>query len=262
MTRSEPMRTLPLAEFLRLYNDSAYHGWSGYDANDYPPCDADDVQVCFAPDDLPHDRLGRWSSYSLRGKPVSPETAVRLIRILDESVRKELRFPDVDLLAPSPNSGYDHAHGWAHPDGYVGLDMGCGIKNPFIEELLDELGDLARLCPNLDIVIGWSSDSPSEFTKAYKDRHPRWLCAYEKTVDYLLSRFEHLSMDNYIDCGFWLRGRTIFLLGKGLAITLLRRYDRLYGRHASPDALYQFCGERHEDPNSPFYYGKGGISLE
>jgi len=52
------------------------------------------------------------------------------------------------------------------------------------------------------------------------------------------------------------------LLGKGLAITLLRRYDRLYGRHASPDALYQFCGERHEDPNSPFYYGKGGISLE
>lgn len=59
MTRSEPMRTLPLAEFLRLYNDSAYHGWSGYDANDYPPCDADDVQVCFAPDDLPHDRLGR-----------------------------------------------------------------------------------------------------------------------------------------------------------------------------------------------------------
>lgn len=24
MTRSEPMRTLPLAEFLRLYNDSAY----------------------------------------------------------------------------------------------------------------------------------------------------------------------------------------------------------------------------------------------
>ena len=61
MTRSEPMRTLPLAEFLRLYNDSAYHGWSGYDANDYPPCDADDVQVCFAPDDLPHDRLGRWS---------------------------------------------------------------------------------------------------------------------------------------------------------------------------------------------------------
>lgn len=69
-------------------------------------------------------------------------------------------------------------------------------------------------------------------------------------------------MDNYIDCGFWLRGRTIFLLGKGLAITLLRRYDRLYGRHASPDALYQFCGERHEDPNSPFYYGKGGISLE
>ena len=53
-----------------------------------------------------------------------------------------------------------------------------------------------------------------------------------------------------------------FLLGKGLAITLLRRYDRLYGRHASPDALYQFCGERHEDPNSPFYYGKGGISLE
>ena len=127
MTRSEPMRTLPLAEFLRLYNDSAYHGWSGYDDNDYPPCDADDVQVCFAPDDLPHDRLGRWSSYSLRGKPVSPETAVRLIRILDESVRKELCFPDVDLLAPSPNSGYDHAHGWAHPDGYVGLDMGCGF---------------------------------------------------------------------------------------------------------------------------------------
>ena len=127
MTRSEPMRTLPLAEFLRLYNDSAYHGWSGYDANDYPPCDADDVQVCFAPDNLPHDRLGRWSSYSLRGKPVSPETAVRLIRILDESVRKELCFPDVDLLAPSPNSGYDHAHGWAHPDGYVGLDMGCGF---------------------------------------------------------------------------------------------------------------------------------------
>ena len=24
MTRSEPMQTLPLAEFLRLYNDSAY----------------------------------------------------------------------------------------------------------------------------------------------------------------------------------------------------------------------------------------------
>ena len=57
-------------------------------------------------------------------------------------------------------------------------------------------------------------------------------------------------------------GGHFFLLGKGLAITLLRRYDRLYGRHASPDALYQFCGERHEDPNSPFYYGKGGISLE
>lgn len=150
MTRSEPMRTLPLAEFLRLYNDSTYHGWSGYDANDYPPCDADDVQVCFAPDDLPHDRLGRWSSYSLRGKPVSPETTVRLIRILDESVRKEPCFPDVDLLAPSPNSGYDHAHSWIHPDGYMGLDMDCGIKNPFIEELLDELGDLARLCPNLE----------------------------------------------------------------------------------------------------------------
>ena len=127
MTRSEPMRTLPLADFLRLYNDSAYHGWSGYDANDYPPCDADDDQVCFAPDDLPHDRLGRWSSYSLRGKPVSPETAVRLIRILDESVRKELCFPDVDLLAPSPNSGYDHAHGWAHPDGYMGRDIDCGF---------------------------------------------------------------------------------------------------------------------------------------
>lgn len=177
MTRSEPMRTLPLAEFLRLYNDSAYHGWSGYDANDYPPCDADDVQVCFAPDDLPHDRLGRWSSYSLRGKPVSPETAVRLIRILDESVRKEPCFPDVDLLAHPQTPATI-----MHTAGSIRTDTGTGYGLRLLAAWEDNFFGSARASPSR------SSAAMTDSTDAMR-RRTRCISSAENGMKTQTARF-------------------------------------------------------------------------
>lgn len=127
------------------------------------------------------DELERYPSYSIRGKPVSPETAREIIRKTDgylyelaydkpgrghlsdsiheifarhgvkPAYRSRTGIYPMHWIAPSGELHF----GWCHPDGYIGIDYYSRMSCPFLSGMLDDwMFIMDNITTELDIVVG------------------------------------------------------------------------------------------------------------
>lgn len=173
--------------------------------------------------------LDRWPPYSIRGRPVSRETAREIIRKTDNYLRALEDPGDSDVIreiferhGAEPRGCYTGSSvyamrwfarpwqcccGWCHPDGYIGIDDYSGVKIPFLDEMLDPWAFLIEnVTKELDLVVGVSDKSES-----FDPNRP--------IADQLYS-------------GYHIKGDTITLLDTARVRELYREYDAAYGDHA------------------------------
>lgn len=198
---------------------------------DVPKAFYRDARIRYSPDSL-RDCSGvksSWPDYAIRGRPVSPELAMEIIRktdlyrfycVTDEGPRNEIErmFQRSGVFAPDNYSdSYDMTWfpyedwvrcGWCHPDGYIGIN-GYSCKWPTLRNLLEPW---VYLIQNVTLEM----DLVAVITECKE-----WLDNFD----------DSLPIEQEIACGFLVHGDTVTLLTRDMAQKLFRRYDRLYGDH-------------------------------
>lgn len=164
---------------------------------------------------------GRRPAYRLRGRPVTPHEAVKMIAECDHlfsfayglkgSVSCSfLRMSYFDIA-----HAYNEHHGWVHPDGTIAQNSCSGIKNPIIREILEDIYGVAEGYPFLDMTVAiskWDEISPA---------------AYNLPVDQW-KYYDDGSFADSIELGLHIHDRVIEVVGPGHAAELYEEYDRLY----------------------------------
>lgn len=108
----------------------------------------------------------------MRGRTITPDQAFEVIRRCDRffqpwpsADREEVRPPDGVWVQLLESSLFENGVGWCRPDGRIGWDGTCRIKNPLEEELLESGCLLVKQFPFLDLFfLFWDSEETEAFT--------------------------------------------------------------------------------------------------
>lgn len=180
--------------------------------------------------------------YAVRGKPVPRALALEIIRKMDDYTRVLDYNPTYEQIPPKIQEMMDKvglkrveglvhfnvadltwfpkpdnvACGWLHPDGYIGIDGYCSLKNPF---------------PN-EIVYEWVY-MIEEVTKDQSDKLDIVMVLTEQNEE-----LKHgVNLVDAITTGLHIKGKTIEILNATKARMLFTKYDREYGDHTKNGPL-------------------------
>lgn len=164
---------------------------------------------------------GRRPAYRLRGRPVTPDEAVKIIAECDDLFSYAYRLKGSVSCSFLRMSYFDIAHaynehhGWVHPDGMIAQNSSSGIKNPIIREILEDIYGVAEGYPFLDITVAvskWDEISPAAYNLSYEEQ----------------KYYDDRCFAGSIELGLHIHDRVIEVVGPGCAAELYKEYDRLY----------------------------------
>lgn len=164
---------------------------------------------------------GRRPAYRLRGRPVTPDEAVKIIAECDDLFSYAYRLKGSVSCSFLRMSYFDIAHaynehhGWVHPDGMIAQNSSSGIKNPIIREIMEDIYGVAENYPFLDMTVAvskWDEICPA---------------AYNLPVDQW-KYYDDGSFADSIELGLHIHDRVIEVVRPGRAAELYEEYDRLY----------------------------------
>lgn len=181
-------------------------------------CDLRSVTVRYE-DDLCHwESTTKKPAFWMRGKPVTPQQALAMIRRTDSVFgalpvwgmwrRTPLQVPDYLSLYSLKSSWFDEFHfGWCRPDGRIGMDS-VMEGTPDARELILDGIRLLQTFPFLNLILLiWDAHGEWEF-------QPRQLATEGMPA---------------IACGMHLHDGTVELLGGASAWAVFCQYQRDYG---------------------------------
>lgn len=115
----------------------------------------------------------------MRGRTISPDQAREVIRRCDDFFRPWAPSGEEQAGPPDPvsvqlleSSLFATGKGWCRPDGRIGVDTLCPIKNPFEEEILADGCALMEEFPFLDLFfLFWACEEEEPFTPGQMALH-------------------------------------------------------------------------------------------
>lgn len=186
---------------------------------------------------------GRWPYYRLRGKPVAPEDAIRIIAKTDDVFSFEYGLKGSigsSFLRMSyfPRAHtFNEYHGWVHPNGIIAQNLCSGIKLPTLDEILADLVRIAAEFPYLDMIIAvstWSELSP--------------VCWNMLGENDAYKYYDDEDFAESLEMGIWVHNGVIDVVKPKLAAELYGEYDKLYDgidkRIFFPDYYRDFAMDR------------------
>lgn len=202
---------------------------------------SDPVKIYIDEKFAPYDMLeGRRPYYRLRGKPVSPEEAVRIIAKTDDlfsygsGLKGGIGSPFLRISYFPRAHTYNEHHGWAHPNGMIAQNSCSGIKLPTLDEILETLADITVGFPCLNMIIAvsiWSEISPAQWDMPFDSEEYKY--------------YDDADFTKSIEMGIWIHDRKIEVVRPKLATELYEEYDRLYDgtdkRRFFPDYYRDFA---------------------
>jgi len=187
--------------------------------------------------DAPPDEFGtvaRRPYYRMRGKPVTEEQALEVIRKTDMGLSFSTRskFEEEPICTLHfKNWWFDKHHypaeyGWAHPDGTIGINS-ITDKHPTFLELLEVLLDYQKAFPVLDLIaaLTWWDESP------YIEPISEEICPYPNFLENIVF-------------GVCVNSGSIEFLDKERAAERYQAYDRLYSDPDFRVYVPELCGAR------------------
>lgn len=138
--------------------------------------------------------------YRMRGKPVTEEQALDIIRRMEVFSRDYLP-PTNFYMCWLIDNNIQPRYGWVHPDGTVGLN-GITQKYPQFGEYMSEWTEYVDALPYLDLVIAVTSCN-----EIVPEGH---------------------SFEEYIDIGIWVHDRMVEFLAPETALEKYKEYCNLY----------------------------------
>lgn len=167
---------------------------------------------------------GRWPCYRLRGKPVTPEEAVKIIAKCDNLFSFTYRLKGSVGCSFMRMSYFDVAHtfndhhGWVHPNGMIAQNYCSGIKIPYLNEILEDISYVAEAFPFLDMIVAvskWDEMSPV-----------RWDMMWDGNDNY--KYYDDEDFTDSLEMGIWIHNRMIEVVDPKRAAELYNEYDRFY----------------------------------
>lgn len=115
----------------------------------------------------------------MRGRTITPDQARQVIRRCDDFFRPWASDGEEQAGPPDPvavqlleSSLFADGKGWCRPDGRIGADGICLIKNPFEEEILADGCTLMEEFPFLDLFfLFWACEEEEPFTPGQMALH-------------------------------------------------------------------------------------------
>lgn len=199
--------------------------------------------------------------FRLRGRPVTPDQALEVIRRTDQFFNG---FPG-DCPGFAPRNGeapldtgfltnwwfhknhYPATFGWIHPDGTVGIDHIAGIKYPELGEMLEELLSLLRAFPFLDLVLAltdWDEMPPYAWGRMWS-KNPY----FQDRSPYM----EYPDLLDHVVLGFRLGNGAVHVLGPAQARELYIRYVQDFGANDPQVYVPEYYQDRGQTPAGPDY---------
>lgn len=172
--------------------------------------------------DIDFDGNVRRPYYRMRGKPVTEEQALDIIRRTDNFFNGSVISRHEDWVGCYnfdnwliERNHYPRGYGWIHTDGTVGSNA-ITQKYPEIEEFAVEWVEKLMAFPYLDLII------------AITDKNECLLDEFPYPNDY---KWEYLTDEFYdaIMCGIYVHDNCVELLNKKNTIEKYKEYDALYG---------------------------------
>lgn len=206
-------------------------------------------------DGVSFDVSARTPYYRLRGKPITEEQALEIIRFSehffspynwDNKENTGFLYPQNFMIDLIPNRNDDGLlfHSWVHIDGSVGTGD-CTDKYPDIGIFISEWIDKLELFPFLDVIIVITT----------WDSTPRNRLCYlkEKYINLETAEYDEEFFD-VIEMGIHVHDKTIEFLTKEETIPLYKQYDSLYDEEKKKYFYQDFY--RYKKPLSKEYVRK------
>lgn len=216
--------------------------------------EVDGVRVIIDSEAKDWDSFARRPYYRIRGKSVSEEQALEVIRCCDSFFSWDLRLQDhSDCISPVnfnmwwfASNHFPEKYGWIHPNGIVGVNA-IMQKYPNTEELIEEWTEIARKFPFLDLVAAifrWDEQCP-ERRQAEEDNFSAYYREHKITEEEFDRRSEELEFTDFerddscrirprenfrnsIEAGVWLHGGIVEIMEKDRAYEKYIEYEKLY----------------------------------
>lgn len=115
----------------------------------------------------------------MRGRTITPEQAMEVLRRCESYFQpraapgeQAVRPPDAVHTQLLTSRLFMGGVSWCHPDGHIGWDGICPIKNPFEEEILEDGCLLMEAFPFLDLFfLFWACEETEPFTPGQMALH-------------------------------------------------------------------------------------------
>ena len=170
----------------------------------------------------------------MRGRTITPEQALEVIRRCDSFFRSDFNFgqalqPSADTVSVQllESDLFRSGNGWCLPNGRIGNDDICHIKNPFEEEILQDGIFLTEQFPFLDVFfLFWACEENELFT-------PGQLLMHGMPQPEFGVRFRHKRVEIYNPHSAW---QTFCHFQKNWG-QAPHTYDRFYLMRQGTDAV-------------------------